>query len=62
MIQSNPVLFMKGHNSAYHQAMKDIARSQQVLVNTDVDPFKEMYVKLNRPIVGRGANSYRKDR
>ena len=45
---------------AYHQAMKDISKTDKVLVNTDIDPFKGSYFKLNRNIVGRGSNSYRK--
>lgn len=49
---------MKSRSSAYIQAIKDISLTQQVLINTDVDPFRGSYSKLNRGIVGRGINSY----
>lgn len=47
-------------NSAYLQAMKDIACIQQLLVNTDMDPFKGSYSRLNKDIVKRGYLSYYK--
>lgn len=51
---------MKGSNNAYRQAMKDISKTSTVLINTDVDPFKGSYSRLNRNIVDRGYTSYRK--
>lgn len=45
---------------AYHQAMKDISKTNMVLINTDVDPFKGSYSRLNKDLVKRGYLSYRK--
>ena len=51
---------MKQSNNAYRQAIKDISKTSTVLINTDVDPFKGSYSRLNRNIVDRGYTSYRK--
>ena len=51
---------MKTSNNAYRQALHDISKIDKVLINTDIDPFKGRYSELNRKIVDRGYNSYRK--
>jgi hypothetical protein len=45
-------------NNAYHQAIKDISKTNMVLVNTDIDPFKGSYSRLNKDLVKRGYLSY----
>lgn len=47
-------------SNAYRQAIKDISKTNLVLINTDIDPFKGSYSRLNKAIVKRGSLSHLK--
>lgn len=44
-------------SNAYRQAIKDISKTNIVLINTDIDPFKGSYSRLNKDLVKRGQLS-----